>query len=161
MYWVVDKILQDKKQKGGGQTAVNKLEKSSIIRTNTQEEAGNTKKCKKITATPNSTSQSKIFIDLCLTGWVMFGPADWAIVATSSAAAMVPSSFRSGAFFVDCILICGGLEFDGKLLVDCNSWKEHLNIWVSTRLDSTQDLKKRKVHYRSKFYISQLEALFG
>lgn len=76
MYWVVDKILQDKKQKGGGQTAVNKLEKSSIIRTNTQEEAGNTKKCKKITATPNSTSQSKIFIDLCLTGWVMFGPAD-------------------------------------------------------------------------------------
>lgn len=52
---------------------------------------------------------------------VAFDPAVCAIVAASSPAAVVPSSFRSGAFFVDCILICGGFEFDGKLLVDCNS----------------------------------------
>lgn len=53
----------------------------------------------------------------------MPGPADRAIVAASSPAPVDPSSLRSGTFFVDCILICGGLEFVGRLLVDCNSWK--------------------------------------
>lgn len=62
-------------------------------------------------------SRQKVLLTSC----VMFGPADCAIVAPSSVGAVVPSSFRSGAFFVDCILICGGLEFDGKLLVDCNN----------------------------------------
>lgn len=61
----------------------------------------------------------RVNIDPCLTGWVAFEPADCA--AASSPAAAVPSSRRGGAFFVDCILICGGLELDGKLLVDCNS----------------------------------------
>lgn len=66
------------------------------------------------------------FTDVWLTGCVVF--AVCAIVATSSPGAVLPSSFRSGAFFVDCILICGGLEFDGKLLVDCSSCKhfEHV-----------------------------------
>lgn len=55
-----------------------------------------------------------------LTG-VTLAPVDCAIVTASSPVTAAPSSFRSGAFFVDCILICGGLEFDGKLLVDCSS----------------------------------------
>lgn len=59
-----------------------------------------------------------------LTSCVMFRPAGCAIVAPSSPATVAPSSLRCGAFFVDCILICGGLEFDGKLLVDCNSWRK-------------------------------------
>lgn len=54
----------------------------------------------------------------------MFGPAEGAIVATSSPVTALPSSFLTSAFLVDCILICGGLEFDGKLLVDCSSWKK-------------------------------------
>lgn len=56
-----------------------------------------------------------------LTSWIVFGPADCTIVTVSSPPTAAPSSFRSGAFLVDCILICGGLEFDGKLLVDCKS----------------------------------------
>lgn len=72
-----------------------------------------------------NTSSLPHTLGVYLTGCVVFGPAaDCAIVAASSPAATVPSSFRSGAFFVDCILICGGLEFDGRLLVDCNSWRK-------------------------------------
>lgn len=74
--------------------------------------------------TVNSTSRSirnNSVFNPCLTSCVVFGTAVCAIVVASSPAAVVPSSFRSGAFFVDCILICGGLEFDGKLLVDCSS----------------------------------------
>lgn len=59
-----------------------------------------------------------------LTCGTMFVPAEGAIVATSSPAVALPSSFLTRTFLVDCILICGGLEFDGKLLVDCSSWKE-------------------------------------
>lgn len=66
-----------------------------------------------------------------LTGCVVLEPAGCAAGPTSSLAATVPSSFRSGAFFVDCILICGGFEFDGMLLVDCKSWKWWVNMWVS------------------------------
>lgn len=58
-----------------------------------------------------------------LTSCVTLTPAGGAIVAPSSPTTAAPSSFLCGAFFVDCILICGGLEFDGKLLVDCSSWK--------------------------------------
>lgn len=60
----------------------------------------------------------------CLTSCVAFTPAGGAIVAPSSPTTAALSSFLCGAFFVDCILICGGLELDGKLLVDCSSWKK-------------------------------------
>lgn len=57
------------------------------------------------------------------------GCCDWcglsgrAVLASSSLAGVAPSSLRYGAFLVDCILICGGLKFDGRLLVDCSSCK--------------------------------------